>query len=117
MTYLYVFIGGGFGCLARYAMAVLVARHYEGNYPLATFLSNTLSCAIMLAVLSFFTAQDSAKWARPLLIIGFCGGFSTFSTFSFETAQLIKNGNLWVAAANMVISIAVCVAIALRLAR
>ncbi|MCF8256156.1 MAG: CrcB family protein [Flavobacteriales bacterium] len=118
MTYLLVFIGGGMGCMARYAVASLVAKHYSGSYPIATFISNTLSCLILLAVLMLLMADNNApRWARPLLIIGFCGGFSTFSTFSFETVHLIKNGNPWVAAVNVMLSLGVCLAIAYRASR
>lgn len=113
-----VFIGGGMGCLTRYGVAVSVARHFPNAYPVATFISNTLSCLLLLGILMYISADTGqSKWVRPLLITGFCGGFSTFSTFSFETAQLMKNGNPWVAAANIAISVGVCVWIMYRLGR
>jgi CrcB protein len=118
MSYLLVFVGGGLGCVARYGMATLVARYHVGSYPIATFLSNVLSCVILAGVLALLVSENStAKWVKPLLVIGFCGGFSTFSTFSFETVHLIKNGNLLVAAANVILSLAVCFAIAYRIAK
>lgn len=118
MSYLLVFVGGGLGCVARYGIATMVARHHVGSYPIATFLSNVLSCTLLVVVLAIMASEDAtAKWIKPLLIIGFCGGFSTFSTFSFETIQLIKNGNHLVAAANVIISLLVCFAIAYRMTK
>lgn len=118
MSYLLVFIGGGLGCVARYGVATLVARYHVGSYPIATLISNVLSCVILVGILAFMVSQDStAKWVRPLLIIGFCGGFSTFSTFSFETVQLMKNGNHLVAVVNVIMSLVVCFAIAYRVAK
>jgi CrcB protein len=117
MSYLLVFVGGGLGCVARFLVAMGVARHYAGSYPLATFISNAASCLLLLAIIGFLSEGHISRWARPLLVVGFCGGFSTFSTFSFETATLIKNGHPWVAAANIIISLSVCLAIAYRMAK
>ena len=114
MTYLWVFIGGGLGSVARFGVSKGAASFYAGNFPLGTFISNMLACAILAFVMVFvLPKQNDATWLQPLLLVGFCGGFSTFSTFSNETAQLLETGNTGVAIANIAISVVVGVALIL----
>lgn len=118
MNYFLVFVGGGLGSVLRYFISNGVLRLYQGTFPLATLISNVLSCAILVGIVGIFSMGNlDSKWVRPALIVGFCGGFSTFSTFGFETVQLIKNGNPWIAAANIVVSLSVCLLILYRLNR
>ena len=108
MTYLWVFIGGGLGSVARFGVSRLTALFYSGSFPLGTFVSNILA-SVLLAVLiiTVLPKQDEAIWLQPLLLIGFCGGFSTFSTFSNETVELLQTGNSWIALLNIAISVLV----------
>lgn len=106
MNYLAIFIGGGLGSLARYGVSLFVLKAKFTNFPLATLISNTLACLILaLGVYVFKEKLDSNTWLAPLLITGFCGGFSTFSTFSNETFLLIQQGNYLWAASNILISV------------
>lgn len=108
MMYLYVFIGGGLGCLARFGLGQFVNYLIKSPFPLGTFLSNMFACALLaLFVVGTREYAQEHPWIQPLLIIGFCGGFSTFSTFSNETVQLLDQGNFLIAVLNVVVSITV----------
>ena len=104
--------------MLRYAISTGILRLYQGTFPVGTLISNALSCAILVWIIGILSMENlDSKWVRSALIIGFCGGFSTFSTFGFETVQLIKNGNPWIAVANIVVSLSVCLLILYRLNR
>lgn len=108
MTYLYVFIGGGAGCLARFGIGQLANHYMKSTLPIGTFMSNMVACALLaLFVLGTRHYSAESSWIQPLLIIGFCGGFSTFSTFSYESVQLIEQGNTLIAILNILISVGV----------
>lgn len=108
MSYLLVFLGGGLGSLLRYAVSLFALRILGGAIPVGTFISNLVSCIVLAVTVELLRRSGSDnQLIRSLVLIGFCGGFSTFSTFSFETVQLIKNGNHLVAAGNVIISVAV----------
>lgn len=118
MNFLFVFIGGGVGSVFRYGVGQVFTKFYNGNLPLSTLTSNVLSCIILALVMSN-SAQLSgnSKWINLALVVGFCGGFSTFSTFSFETVQLIKNGNHLVAVGNIMLSVFVCLILLFKLTK
>jgi fluoride exporter len=109
MNYLLVFFGGGFGSLVRYGMSLTISR-LDINFPLATLLSNVLACFIIGALTAATTKGNLTDAQRLLLATGFCGGFSTFSTFSNETIQLAQNGQLFSAFGNILLSLVLCLA-------
>lgn len=108
MTYIWIFIGGGAGSVLRYLISKGTQAYFQGNFPLGTFLSNMLACLLLALLIVFVLPRNSdSQWIQPLLVIGFCGGFSTFSTFSNETVQLLQSGNAAIAVSNILISVAV----------
>ena len=115
---LIIFFGGGLGSIARYGMASLVRKFSISAFPVATLLSNAFSCLVLGLAVAFFAERLSIQqgW-RLLVIVGFCGGFSTFSTFSFETVELVRSGNLLYAVMNILISLTVCLGIVFLLAK
>ena len=108
MTYLYIFIGGGLGSLARFITSKLSHKIFNTSFPIGTFISNILACALLALIIVFFSnKQNECEWVQPLLLIGFCGGYSTFSTFSNETYDLLSNGQVAIGIANVLISVIV----------
>ena len=109
---LLVFIGGGLGSVIRFLVATFVNNRFVSDLPLATLLSNILSC-IILGIASYLISEKQAfnQEVKLFLIIGLCGGLSTFSTFSLETLNLLKNQNYGYALANVLMSLFVCIGV------
>lgn len=111
LNILLIFIGGGLGCLSRYGISKLVMTTPATQFPWATFISNSISVVVMGVALGIFANKLQNEAIRAFVIIGFCGGFSTFSTFSFETLELLRKGNYLFAAGNILFSVALCITI------
>ena len=86
-----VFVGGGLGSLVRYSIGAYFLKSAAHSFPWPTFIANIVGCLCFGLIFGFLERRSSAK-LYLLLITGFCGGFTTFSTLTHETFQLLRNG-------------------------
>ncbi|MFK7972912.1 MAG: fluoride efflux transporter CrcB, partial [Bacteroidia bacterium] len=91
LSYLAVFIGGGIGSLLRWRISAWVPS--TSGFPWGTFVANLLASAVLAIAAIYFAKRIESPTPQSLLILtGFCGGFSTFSTFSLETFRMLDAG-------------------------
>jgi fluoride exporter len=103
-------IGGAAGSVLRYWMSTGVHAWLGRGFPYGTLAVNVLGCLVMGALFVLLTERSAANSVlRAGLLIGLLGGFTTFSSFSIETFNLIEQGALAKAAGNMAASLFLCV--------
>ena len=106
MNFVLVFVGGGIGSMARYAMMKAIGHVMGGNFPWPTLGVNLLGALIIGALTEFLALRVSGvEPARLLLVTGFLGGFTTFSTFSLESALMWEKGDMMALAAYVTASV------------
>lgn len=95
---LLVGLGGGVGSMIRYSISVLFNKFSTTLFPWPTFIVNVLGSFLMGLLISYFgRSLIVSPNLKLLLVVGFCGGFTTFSTFSIEGLNLLNSGNTTIA--------------------
>lgn len=112
MNCLIVMAGGALGTLARYVVSVL-ALPVSGRLPWGTIIIN-ITGSLLIGFFGTLTLAGgrypAPESVRLFVMIGVCGGYTTFSSFSLQTLDLMRSGGLARAGVNIVISVALCVA-------
>jgi CrcB protein len=111
VTYIWVAIGGALGTTGRYWLSGLVARQFGETFPWGTLIINVTG-SFFIGFFATLTGPDGRVFVgsnpRQFVIIGICGGYTTFSSFSLQTLNLINDGEWLYAGTNIVLSVVLC---------
>lgn len=107
--YLLIFLGGGLGSVVRFALSRWVYQFFPPPFPNGTLIVNFTACFILGLLVGLATTKEYiTPDVKILMAVGFCGGFSTFSTFSLETLELVQAGRWLWATGNVLLSVIGC---------
>jgi CrcB protein len=102
-----VLIGGGCGALARYVISLAILQWHAGRFPLHTFLINVSGSFLIGVLMPLLAVRFPHPNLRLLLVVGVLGGYTTFSSFEYETFQAVRTGAGLVGLLNVVGSVVV----------
>ena len=110
-TYLWIALGGALGSMARFCLAAFVAAIMGPQFPWGTILINILG-SFVIGFFATFTGPEgqivASFNARAFVMVGICGGFTTFSAFSLQTLDLARESHWLQAGGNVVLSVVLC---------
>lgn len=111
LAYLWVAIGGALGSVARFWMSGAVASRFGETFPWGTLLVNVVG-SVVIGFLAAVSAPEG-RWTvtpgmRQFLMIGVCGGYTTFSSFSLQTLKLLQDREWLYASGNILLSVLFC---------
>ena len=107
--YLFIGLGGFLGSIARFGLASLIQNKTESLFPYGTMVVNIVGCFMIGLLMTLFQERIVVSQnIRLFLIIGILGGFTTFSSFSYDTLALMKSGNFLGAGLNSGLSLFGC---------
>ena len=106
MKFFMIGIGGGIGAIFRYLISIVPLKV---SFPVQTFVTNVLGAILIGVVVEMVAGKEISENWNLFLKVGICGGFTTFSTFSFETYNLIEKGNTGIALGYAILSVVLSV--------
>jgi CrcB protein len=111
VTYLWIALGSALGGVARYGCSSLFAHTVGETFPWGTLVVN-ITGSFVIGIFATLTGPDG-RWlvppdARQFVMVGLCGGYTTFSSFSWQTLNLVRSGELGPAAGNVLLSVTLC---------
>jgi CrcB protein len=111
ILYLWIAVGGALGSVARYACSLLIAQRYGALFPWGTLVVNVVG-SFVIGFFATLTGPDGRLLVsgnvRQFVMVGFCGGYTTFSSFSLQTLALAQDGDWLRAGSNILLSTALC---------
>jgi|SRR5947209_19824817 len=105
--YLIVMAGGAVGSLARYVAGTAIMSRFGGRFPMGTFAVNATGCFLIGVIMTLLGQKAPHPNWRLLLVVGFLGGYTTFSSFAYETFTAAREGSPWIGLLNVVASVVV----------
>jgi fluoride exporter len=111
VIYLWIAFGSAIGGLCRYVFGGFVSRQFDSSFPWGTLFVNVVGCTFIGWFASITGPEGRlliATRTRQFVMVGICGGFTTFSSFSLETLNLMRDGEAGRAIANIALSIVLC---------
>jgi len=106
IRYFMVMLGAALGGLARYAIGTAVMQRFPGRFPLGTLVVNVTGCFLIGMLVPLLAGRGEPRPnLRLFLIVGVLGGYTTFSSFAWETFQAVHEGFPWIGFGNVVLSV------------
>jgi CrcB protein len=106
VRYLIILLGGGVGSMARFAAGSAISSRFGARFPVGTMVVNITGCFLIGLVMTLLTERlEPHPYWRLALVVGFLGGYTTFSSFEWETYSAVRDGGFWIGLANVVGSV------------
>ena len=111
VAYLWIALGGALGSVSRYWLGGVIADKTGAMFPFGTLAINVTG-SFLIGFFAALNESEGRAYATPgfrqFMMIGFCGGYTTFSTFSLETLNLMRAGDFFYAGGNILLSVTLC---------